>query len=224
MNGCLRCEEERRAIARELHDGIGQALTAIGIGAAFVQRHAEDGNAEALRGCARDIAEQSQAIAAQVRGLLGCLRAADRADEPPDGEADSDGSHLLAAIDGLIADWHRRASALRITPRLPARLPRLAPASAQALQRVLQEALLNVWRHADARQVEVDLSIDGPQVSLRITDDGGGRAWPVQQRAGHGLRGMAERAALAGGGLRLLDGPAGLAVELSLPIDPWSTP
>ncbi|GAP36926.1 histidine kinase [Piscinibacter sakaiensis] len=200
-------EDERHELARELHDEIGQSLTAIGVGAAFVDRHAERATPEQLRECARDIAQQARAITGQVRGMLGRLR--------PHG---LEGVGMLAALQELCNGWRLRGGEIRLRAELPDELPPLGPAQGLALYRGLQEALTNVWRHSGAREVLVRLRQAGGELQLAVCDDGGARAAAVEARLGSGLLGMAERAAAAGGRARLSDGPRGLCVEVSVPL------
>lgn len=205
-------EAERAELARELHDETGQSLTAIAVSAAFVDRHADRAEPQALRECARDIAEQVRSIGAQVRGMLGRLR--------PHG---LEGVGTLAALHELINGWRQRAGDVKLALALPDELPPLEPAQALALYRGLQEALTNVWRHSAAREVKVQLQQEGTALVLRVSDDGGGRAEAVRRKLGAGLLGMAERAAAVAGVARVLDQAQGLCVELRLPLAPAGT-
>lgn len=199
-------ETERRELARELHDEFGQSLTAIGAAAAFVERHAAGAEPAALAECARDIRGESGRMAAQVRGLLRQLR--------PHG---LDGLGMLDALRELIAGWRQRAPQISIGLALPASLPALPPDAGLALYRTAQEALTNVLRHAGASRVDIALGQAGGELLLRIADNGCGRAGEILGRAGGGLLGMRERAAMAGGALMLDDTPGGgLTVGLRL--------
>jgi two-component system sensor histidine kinase UhpB len=198
-------ESERRELAAELHDEIGQSLTAIGVSAAFVDRHAEQAPPATLRDCARDIRSQSQRISGQVRGMLRRLR--------PHGLEDLG---VQGAVSELIDGWRQRGG-LQIHSELSPQLPRLSPLQALTVYRTVQEALTNVQRHTAATSVEVRLWSDAPeQLQLRICDDGGGVAAEVRARRGGGLFGMDERARMSGGTLSLTQGPQGLAVNLAL--------
>lgn len=198
-------ESERRELAAELHDEIGQSLTAIGVSAAYVERHAEAAPPATLRDCARDIRSQSQRVTSQVRGLLRRLR--------PHG---LEGLGVQGALAELIDGWRQRGG-LAICSDLPADLPPLSPLQALTVYRTVQEALTNVQRHTRATRVDVSLRADGPErLHLQVSDNGGGVAAEVQQRRGGGLLGMDERARMSGGTLSLLQGPEGLAVTLAL--------
>jgi two-component system, NarL family, sensor histidine kinase UhpB len=200
-------EAERAELARELHDETGQSLTAIAVSAAFVDRHAGRADPQALRDCARDIAEQVRSISAQVRGMLGRLR--------PHG---LEGLGTLEALRELIHGWRQRAGEVKLELSLPDELPPLELAQALALYRGLQEALTNVWRHSAAHEVRVLLTLADQTLVLRVSDDGTGRAEWVRERLGAGLLGMAERAAAVGGVARVLDQPQGVCIELRLPL------
>ena len=200
-------EAERAELARELHDETGQALTAIAVSAAFVDRHAGRADPQALRECARDIAQLVRTIGDQVRGMLGRLR--------PHG---LEGVGTLAALRELINGWRQRAEEVKLELSLPDELPPLEPAQALTLYRGLQEALTNVWRHSAAREVRVQLQQRGAELVLQVCDDGGGRAEVVRHQLGAGLLGMAERAAAVGGLARVVDQPRGLCIELCLPL------
>lgn len=196
-------ETERRELARELHDEFGQSLTAIGAAAAFVERHAAGAEPAQLAECARDIRGESGRMSAQVRGLLRQLR--------PHG---LEGLGMLDALRELIAGWHQRLPGVALEVALPARLPALSAEAGLALYRTVQEALTNVLRHAAASRVDIALAADGDALLLRVADDGCGRAAEVMRRAGGGLLGMRERAAMAGGEFRLEDRPGGGLVTL----------
>jgi signal transduction histidine kinase len=94
----------------------------------------------------------------------------------------------------------------------------LAPESRVALFRTAQEALTNVAKHAAATRVEVTLAWGADDVVLRISDDGRGVAG-ASAGGGNGLRGMRERAELAGGQLDVGPGESGYVVALRLPLD-----
>lgn len=197
-------ESERRALARELHDEFGQSLTAIGVAAAFVERHAAS---DAVRECGRDIRMQASRVSRHVRGLLSQLR--------PHG---LEGLGMVDALHELIAGWRQHAPGIAVDASLPEQLPALGPAAGLALYRTLQEALTNVLRHGRARRVKVTLEASAQAARLTVSDDGCGHAQDV--RPGGGLLGMRERAAMAGGRLTLADAPGGgLQLSLWLPIE-----
>jgi two-component system sensor histidine kinase UhpB len=200
-------EAERRDLARELHDEFGQSLAAIGVAAAFVERHAGTAPPAQLAECARDVRAESAKMSAHVRGLLSQLR--------PHG---LERLGMAAALHELLDGWRQRHPAIALQASLPAAFPPLATAARLALYRSVQEALTNVLRHSGARRVEVALSVAADTVRLSIADDGAGRAAQVERDARGGLLGMRERAEMAGGRLAFRDAPGrGLEIELTLP-------
>lgn len=200
-------ESERHRIARELHDEIGQSLTAIKIRLQSLQRRSKTGLPEIVE-CIR-IADQ---VLSQVHSLSLNLR-------PPQ----LDDLGLSAAL-----RWHldRQAQAAKLIPHFSAdSLPgRLQPDLEIACFRVAQEALTNVIRHAHARQVWVKLRRRGAELHLTIQDDGRGfNNDAAHDRADQGedmgLIGMRERAELAGGGLKLYSSRGrGTQVHLFFPL------
>ena len=203
-------ESERRELARELHDEFGQSLTAIGAGAAFVERHAASAGADALIECARDIRSESGRMSAHVRGLLRQLR--------PHG---LEGLGMRDALCELIDSWRVRAPGVSVEAELAASLPVLSAAAGLALYRTLQEALTNVLRHAGATRVSVRLAAEsGGSLLLTVADDGCGEPGAVLRNARGGLLGMRERAQMAGGTLEPgVSALGGLCIMLRLPID-----
>lgn len=185
-------EEERRALARELHDEIGQALTAVGLSAAYLERHAASADATVVAGCAHDIRMGVVEVSRQVAAVLKQLR-----------PHALDGLGLVDAVRDLVDFWQARMDAVSLDARLPSVLPRLSSEAGLALYRTVQEALTNIHRHGGARRVRVDMAeVDGG-VELIVEDDGCGCSDALVQESSGGLRGMYERARLAGGRVRL---------------------
>ncbi len=195
-------EAERRDLARELHDELGQSLTAVGVAAAFVERHAGTAEPASLVACARDIRSEAAQMSSHVRGLLRALR--------PHG---LEGLGIVDALSELVAGWRQRETGIALEARLPEALPRLAPTAGLALYRTLQEALTNVLRHSGARRAWVTLAPSTDGVYLTVSDDGCGRAAHI--RPGGGLMGMRERVAMACGHLEIGDAKGG-GLELTL--------
>ena len=194
-------EDERSALSRELHDDIGQAITAIKLSA-----QALDDEDDARR--AATIAEIS-AIADQtvvkLRNLSLLLR-------PPQ----LDALGLEAAL-----RWQAGALFRTGTPHLSLSLeplPRRPPAAVElACFRIAQEALTNVLRHANANEVQVTLDTDQDIVELHVEDDG--RGFDARQTHGLGLVTMRERAEQLGGTLEVRRGDGGgTCVRARLPM------
>jgi signal transduction histidine kinase len=186
-------EAERRHIARELHDEIGQSLTAIKLNLEALARRIAD---EKTRRLAEEIVGVAGQVLDQVRRLSLDLR-------PPQ----LDDLGLRAALQWLVKR-HTREDGPAIELAAPESLPRLDSAAETACFRVAQEALTNVLRHAGATSVRIELKEDGGQFCLDVRDDGRGfdlaaaRARALEG-ASLGLVGMNERVALAGGEIRL---------------------
>jgi two-component system sensor histidine kinase UhpB len=183
-------EDERRRIARELHDEAGQALTAIKIELDLENRAGP--------------AERVGQVLAQIRDLSNLLR-----------PSALDDLGLLPALRGLVEDFSRRT---RIEARLEARepLPLLATERQVVIYRVAQEALTNVARHSGAGVVHVRLGDRAGGVQMTVEDDG--RGFPGEPRANLGLLGMRERVAAAGGTLSTSGEPGrGFRVIVDLP-------
>jgi two-component system sensor histidine kinase UhpB len=195
-------EAERSRVARELHDEIGQTLTAVTI--------------EAERAAAGDPALAPEAlsrVADAVRESLDEVRRVARELRP---EALDD----LGLVNALIALCNRVGAqgGVRIRRELQGGLPVLTPDVELVVYRIAQEALTNALRHSAAGSVTVSLEAGAQSVSLRVADDGAGM--PADLPAGTaGIAGMRERALLVGGRLSIDSRPdQGTEVRLTIPI------
>jgi two-component system, NarL family, sensor histidine kinase UhpB len=190
-------EAERRRIARELHDEVGQALTAAVLRIAHAQASAAPVTAaelEEVRHAVRATLDEVRAIAANLR---------------PDA---LDHLGLGAALRQLSMEVERTGL---VVERSIAMDLQLSPETEVVVYRVAQEALANAMRHARAERVELRLDRMDGGVRLYVSDDGVGIDGAPQ---GDGIRGMRERAVLAGGTLEVRNGPrGGTVVTLDLP-------
>jgi signal transduction histidine kinase len=126
--------------------------------------------------------------------------------------------NLSEALQTLSVDVGQRAH-LEIRCHIAAGADGLSPAHAETLWRAAQEALTNIERHAAARTVQLQLSIDSNAALLSIQDDGGGLPPDAEKQPGHyGLRGMRERVEGLGGTLTLAGNGDGSRVDVKLPI------
>lgn len=201
-------ESERLALARELHDEVGQCCTALRMELAWL-RHADAADECGRRAAAERADHAAQSVYQLVRGLLGRLR-----------PQHLDTLGLVPALQALCEGWSAR-SGLACSFRCEGVSEDPDPAAAIAVYRVAQEALTNVMRHAHARRVAVRLwrAADGT-LRLSVEDDGIGMA-ANEPRHGFGLMGATERAASLGGALTLDSGPGrGVALRLVLPPAP----
>ena len=205
-------EEERRHIARELHDEIGQVLTAVRLALIPLPR-ARPGEAERVRAAEGDplIAarlEVEHAIA-RVRNLSMELR-------PPA----LDDLGLLAALRAL-ADLHSKRTRMRAAVDAQCEESAIPKVWFEVLYRVCQESLTNVARHSQAQQVQICLSAPGGNIALRVRDDGVGFNTEEEKPEPHfGIIGMRERVRLYGGTLEVISAPGkGTEVLLQIPLD-----
>ncbi len=178
----LGAARERARIARELHDVVAHSL-AVMVAQADGGRYAAHGDPGAATRALAQIAESGRDALAQMRRLLGVLRAGEE-------RADLPGLVRRLAGAGLPVELVVEGAPRDLDPEVQA-----------CVHRVAQEALTNVLRHADApRRVEVVLRHLGATVELTVRDDGRG-APGDGEGSGHGLAGMRERVALHGGTL-----------------------
>jgi two-component system sensor histidine kinase UhpB len=194
-------ETERARVARDLHDEANQSLTGVLLRLAATSEHAP----EALRAELRE----TQAVATQAMEEL--LRLS-RELRP----AALDDLGLGAALRSKVEDFGRTAGVVTRL-HLPDRsLETLGAEEQIVVYRVVQESLSNVARHSGAASVSVGVEREGNGTLVRIADDGDGFD-AAARHDGHGLTGMRERAALAGGRVRIVSSPgAGTRVELRL--------
>jgi two-component system sensor histidine kinase UhpB len=207
-------ERERRVLARELHDELGQLCNAIHVEAAYIVNLAgREGAVREATAAARRIAESAQGLYRLVRDMLNRLR-----------PAALDELGLVAALQGLCEGFETRT---RIECRFVGdEIPDpMDDAAAIALYRTVQEALSNVARHAGATKVEVRLRREvgqaaadrGERLVLTIHDDGRGMERSAR-RSGFGLTGMQERIAALGGALAFDSAPGrGLRLQMAIP-------
>jgi signal transduction histidine kinase len=199
-------EQERAAIAREIHDDIGGSLAAIKFDLAWIGRHGSDAATQAHVQAATDMLHH--ALGASQRIMMS-LRPAilDQG--------------LVAALDWLASGFERRTG---IKSVLRTRLDKtnLDKAIELTAYRCAQEALTNVSKHAHCSQVQLDLSDAGQVLTLEITDNGQGMEQADRAKiTSFGLKGLRERAKTVGGWLDVSSRPgAGTSVILSIPLAP----
>lgn len=181
-------DEERRHLARELHDEFGQSLAAIRALTASARQTAALDCPALLPEC-DGIARTATGMAETLRGTLFRLR-------PPDVEE----LGLMASLDGLVAGWNGRSRGqTRFEIGFSGTFDRLAPAVSANLYRIVQEALTNAAKHADATRVTLQVTMGDGDIDLIVADDG--RPNETAVRSGMGLLGMRERVAALGGRL-----------------------
>ena len=202
-------EEERTQIARELHDQLGQALTAMKFDLAWLTDRLVQKDAT--------LAQKAKAVTAQMDTMIKTVRRI--ATELRPGMLDDLG--LAASIEWLARDFEKRTGivcAVSVsTPDLP--VPR---APSLALFRIFQEALTNVARHAGAQLIEVRLDATPEVLTLQVHDDGRGiQAGEIAGLHSLGLLGMRERAQRLGGTFDIQGVPGdGTIITVSIPLKP----
>ena len=202
-------EEERRTIARELHDELGQSITAIRSFGLIIQQQAAPGN-ERVAEAARLVVETAGHMYDAVHEMIPRLRPF---------ALDSFG--LGDAAGDLVATWRTRQTGVAILLQVEEPLPPLGAAQSICAYRILQEALTNAIRHAAAHQITVSVSTVPDELIVRVVDDGGGLPPGWEQSGHYGVRGMRERAVASGGTLQLNSAPGnGTQVVARLPLRP----
>ncbi|CAL9573331.1 HAMP domain-containing sensor histidine kinase [Streptomyces sp. enrichment culture] len=192
-------ESERRRVAQELHDEVGQSMTAVLLGL----KRAADRAPEPLRAELQQAQEITRSSLDEVRRLARRLRP---------GVLEDLG--LVSALTSLADDFATHTG-LTVRRRLDSGLPPLDRQTELVLYRVAQEGLTNAARHADAARVELALRRTANGVVLSVEDDGRGVGVADE---GAGIRGMRERALLAGAALDITRGRSGgTLVSLSVP-------
>jgi len=191
-------EDERRRIAQELHDEVGQSLTAVLLELKRVGDHAP----EEVRAELREVQETTRNSLDEIRRIARRLRP---------GVLHELG--LTSALRSLATEYSTRGVSVRA--RIEPDLPDLAEDAELVVYRVAQEGLTNTARHARAEQVDLTLRRAPGGVELLVRDDGRGLRGAPE---GAGIRGMRERALLAGAELTVGGSPAGgTEVRLRLP-------
>ena len=187
-------EEERRRIARELHDEFGQALTGLKFDLAWLGRKITQPTASTGD---TDLLNKVQSMSGSVDALLESVRATAAALRP----AMLDDLGLVPALECLATTFQHRTGARCAIDVAPELLSIALPSeTSAALFRIAQELLTNVMRHAAASHVRMRLYQDGDSVKLEVTDNGKGITRErMTTLDSFGLRGMQERAFLLGG-------------------------
>jgi signal transduction histidine kinase/PAS domain-containing protein len=192
-------ENERKRIARELHDGIGQSLSAIKYS---IERAIELAKHPRLGSSAKVM----QLAVVHVQKTMDEVRSISDNLHPPV----LDDMGAASAVRWFCREWSRVYTHLNVTMSIDVRDTEVPRGLATAVFRTVQESLNNVAKHAAAREVVVGLRRDGSALVVEVNDDGvGARGTTNGQltKLGHGLRGMRERAEHTGGELSITAEP-----------------
>jgi signal transduction histidine kinase len=203
--------DERRRIARELHDVLAHSVSGIAV-RSRAGAHVFDAKPEDARDALRFAAESASEVLASMRRVVEVLR------DPSDGDTDQVTPQPgLADLPTLIESY--RTVGLAVEAALPAQWEPIGHDIALHSYRVVQEALTNVVRHASATTAWVDVTV-GTAIRIVVEDDGrvGGEPAHVNGH-GHGLTGMRERVALCDGSLSIDRSPvrSGWRIVATLP-------
>jgi PAS domain S-box-containing protein len=202
-------EEERRRLARELHDSVGQLL--VGAKMSLETLATEEGRRnweESLRECALILQQATQ----EVRTMSYLFY-------PPMLEE----MGLRTAVESYLEGFGQR-SGIQVDFQIAPSFGRLALETELALFRVLQESLTNVHRHSGSPTVQIRLRMDGQMAVLEVQDEGKGVPAEILQLSdsieslGVGLRGMNERVRQLGGKLEVVSGEKGTTVRAMVPL------
>lgn len=205
-------EQERQRIARELHDTTGQALTALGLGFAAASEtvHANPQLASRQLG---ELKKLSMQTLDELRDLIGNLR-----------PSVLDDLGLVPALQGQVREFTNRTG-IYAELTLSGQRRRLQPEIETIVFRLVQEALTNVFRHAAANHVTIQLVFKSDHLHLTIQDDGRGfdPAQALSPQAGRrpwGLLGMQERVSLVNGQWEIQSAPGqGTTISVTIPLE-----
>ena len=204
-------DEERRRVARDLHDGVGQLLAALSMSAAIVAREKEKLSADAARCVEGNSALIDQAIS-EIRTVSHLLH-------PP--LLDEIG--LESALTEYVQGFGDRSN-IRTTLDLPDSLGRLPREYEMCVFRIVQECLTNIHRHSGSATAQVSLSRTPQEIQLEVADHGRGISPEIQEKfiagksIGVGMRGMRERVRQLGGALKIESDGSGTSIQVILPI------
>jgi signal transduction histidine kinase len=202
-------EQERAAIAREIHDDVGGALTALNFDLAWIARHSQSAPVQARVNAALETLtlalDSSKRIMHNLRPAI--LE-----------------QGLVAALQWIGQRFEKRTGTA-CELRLPSHVGELPAGVPLVAYRTAQEALTNITKHAQASRVQIDLSLAGGVLSLEVSDNGRGLSNEDLAKArSFGIRGLHERAGTVGGWVDLSSGPGGTTLILSVPLHTVRSP
>jgi two-component system sensor histidine kinase UhpB len=199
-------EEERRALARDLHDEFGQCLTATAALAASIETGAAD---------RVDLADDARAIARVTAQMMTTLRSALARLRSQDLEE----LGLQASLVQLVARWNSgTANNAVFHLDVDGDLARVPAETAVNVYRIAQECLTNAARHGRPHHVHLRIAEADEAVALTVEDDGGGDLARVHAASGHGILGIRERIAALGGSLSIAAAARGIRVAAIIPL------
>jgi two-component system sensor histidine kinase UhpB len=194
-------EDERRRLARELHDELNQTIAGVMLSLKGVADHSDGVEARELQ----EALEELRRVSDEVEAIVNRLR-----------PETLDDLGLLSAL-VVLSDQFSQRTGIEVRRRFGEALPALSPDAELVVYRIAQESLTNVAVHAGAGLVELELEREETALRLAVRDDGEGLNGHAE---GHGIRGMRERALLVDAELALRPGVGGTGtgVELRVPV------
>ena len=201
-------DEERRRVAREMHDGLGQELSVVKMAADTILKSNELIQAK----------EKATEVCERIDEAVRQLRTTSHLLHPP--LLDEVG--LRSALQSYVKGMSKRSGIMAVIDFQPLEFPRLVPNIEITVFRIVQEALTNVFRHSEARSAGITLQVEGGRVIVRIRDDGKGISEEVATfgpgSTGVGIGGMRQRVKEFGGELLLRHAAPGTTVEAIIPL------
>ncbi len=203
-------DEERRRIARELHDGVGQTLAAMKMNRAVVVKEASKLSTEAVNALNEN--------GLLIDDILRSIRTISHLLHPPLLEE----AGLPSALQWYVEEFNQR-SGIEVTLHCAPSIQRFSNNAETAIFRIVQECLGNIHRHSGSKTAAITLTFEDESLLLTISDEGKGISTERQQefragtRGGVGIRGMQERVAQFGGDLRIDSGAKGTTITAILP-------
>ncbi|OGO09415.1 MAG: hypothetical protein A2Y61_05725 [Chloroflexi bacterium RBG_13_60_13] len=211
--------EERDRIAREMHDGLSQVLSYVRLATSIIEERLDNADIAAAREELRDVRRASRDAYEDVRQGISALRASGMLKKG-----------FLTALDEFLNSYRAQTQLEVELKVVDEQAVGLGEAAQVQLLRIVQEALANVWKHAQARKVEVELGRSNGRIQVSVADDG--RGFDPNEAASeahrYGLQIMRERAESIGGTLEVLSRPgAGTRIIVGLPSavseeEPWN--
>jgi PAS domain S-box-containing protein len=210
-------DEEQRRIARELHDGTAQTLTALALNLALMEQQAAGKSNQAMMATLAESMGLVEQASQEIRTFSYLLH-------PPE----LDGGNLSAAIRSFVQGFAKRTK-LDVDLKIAPDVSGLSRDVQSALFRILQESLTNIYRHSESSTASVRLQVSSDTVVLEVKDQG--RGIPAEVLSGNGgsrsacpgvgIAGMRERLRQLGGTLQVISEPRqGTAVRAMLPVEP----
>ncbi len=202
-------DEERRRLARELHDGTSQLLAAVQLRLAALQTTISPDNAQ-IQHSLTELSSVVERCSREIRTLSHLLH-------PPLLEHTGIGSAIRWYAEGF-----SERSGVKVQIQIPDNWPRFSSEVETAIFRITQEALTNIHRHSGSATAKIEANLENGRIRLEISDDGRGITPDILEtpaRFGVGLRGMTERVRLLGGKLTIESGKLGTTVRAELPVE-----